>query len=213
MTTAPGNTRRAYWLKTLHEWHWISAAICLLGILLFSVTGLTLNHSEQIDSKPLIHEQQATLPAALLQQLTELATAAEEDQSTPAAPAQLQSWSLDTFGADISGANSEWSSREIYLSMQRPGGDSWISINLRNGSAKYQLTNRGWIAYLNDLHKGRYTGAAWGWFIDFVAAACVVFSVTGLFILKLHAVNRPATWPLVGFGILLPLLIVLLFIH
>ena len=31
--------RRAYWLKTLHQWHWISSAICLLGMLLFAVTG------------------------------------------------------------------------------------------------------------------------------------------------------------------------------
>jgi hypothetical protein len=213
MTTVPGNTRRAYWLKTLHEWHWISSAICLLGILLFSVTGITLNHSEQIDSKPAIREAQATLPAALLRQLVELATTAEEQQSTPATPAPLKSWALDTFGADVSGANSEWSAREVYLSMQRPGGDGWISINLRTGSAKYQRTDRGWIAYLNDLHKGRYTGQAWAWFIDIVAVACVVFSVTGLFIMKMHASNRPATWPLVGFGILLPLLIVLLFIH
>ena len=30
---------RAGWLKTLHLWHWISSALCLLGMLLFSVTG------------------------------------------------------------------------------------------------------------------------------------------------------------------------------
>jgi uncharacterized protein len=213
MTTAPGNTRRAYWLKTLHEWHWISAAICLLGVLLFSVTGITLNHSEQLDSVPVIREVKATAPEALLRQLGELGAAAEARQYTPALPAELKSWADATFGADISRANSEWSSREVYLSMQRPGGDSWISISLRNGSARYQVTDRGWIAYLNDLHKGRYTGQAWAWFIDAVAAACVVFAITGLFIMKMHAGSRPATWPLVGFGILLPLLIALLFIH
>ena len=31
--------RRGYWLRTLHQWHWISAAVCLVGMLLFSVTG------------------------------------------------------------------------------------------------------------------------------------------------------------------------------
>ncbi|NTV11206.1 MAG: hypothetical protein HGA47_10590, partial [Zoogloea sp.] len=25
---------RAGWLKTLHQWHWISSALCLLGMLL-----------------------------------------------------------------------------------------------------------------------------------------------------------------------------------
>jgi hypothetical protein len=213
MTIANTNRSRAYWLKTLHEWHWISSAICLLGVLLFSVTGITLNHSGQLDSTPVMHEAMATAPAPLLGQLAELGAAAEAQQNTPAMPAALQSWALATFGADVSQAESQWSSREVYLSMQRPGGDSWISINLRNGGTKFQNTDRGWIAYLNDLHKGRYTGQAWAWFIDFVAVACVLFSITGLFILKMHAGNRPATWPLVGFGILLPLLISLLFIH
>jgi hypothetical protein len=213
MNTPHTGSRRAYWLKTLHKWHWISSGICLLGVLLFSVTGITLNHSSQLDATPVIRETLATAPAPLVSRLAELAAAAEAQQATPSLPAELQSWALDTFGADVGRAESQWSAREVYLSMQRPGGDSWVSINLRNGSAKYQVTDRGWIAYLNDLHKGRYTGQAWAWFIDFVAAACLVFAITGLFILKMHAVNRPATWPLVGFGILLPVLVALLFIH
>ena len=31
--------------------------------------------------------------------------------------------------------------------------------------------------------------------------------------MKLHAANRPATWPVIGFGILLPILLALLFTH
>jgi hypothetical protein len=41
----------------------------------------------------------------------------------------------------------------------------------------------------------------------------VVFSVTGLVILKLHATHRPTTWPLVGAGLVIPLLLAILFIH
>ena len=36
---------RAFWLRQLHSWHWISAALSLAGMLLFAVTGLTLNHA------------------------------------------------------------------------------------------------------------------------------------------------------------------------
>ncbi|MGZ8318815.1 MAG: PepSY-associated TM helix domain-containing protein, partial [Telluria sp.] len=57
------------------------------------------------------------------------------------------------------------------------------------------------------------TGAVWSWFIDIFAIACLVFSITGFLILKLHAANRPSTWPVVGFGIVAPVLIALLFIH
>ena len=54
--------RRAYWLKTLHQWHWISSAICLLGMLLFAVTGLTLNNASHIESKAVVTTRHATLP-------------------------------------------------------------------------------------------------------------------------------------------------------
>ena len=40
--------RRAWWRKTLHNWHWISAALCLIGMIAFAVTGITLNHASQI---------------------------------------------------------------------------------------------------------------------------------------------------------------------
>jgi len=28
------------------RWHWISAAICLVGMILFAITGVTLNHAD-----------------------------------------------------------------------------------------------------------------------------------------------------------------------
>ena len=91
--------------------------------------------------------------------------------------------------------------------------NAWLRVSLADGEAEYERTDRGWISYLNDLQKGRNTGAAWSWFIDIFAAATVVFSITGLFILKMHAGNRPFTWPMVGMGLVIPVLLALLFIH
>ena len=75
---------------------------------------------------------------------------------------------------------------EIYVSLPRPGGDAWLSIDLATGEAQYERTDRGWIAYLNDLHKGRNTGSPGRLFLDIFAVACVVFCVTGLVLLQLH---------------------------
>ena len=61
--------------------------------------------------------------------------------------------------------------------------------------------------------KGRNTGAAWRWFIDVFAVACLVFTVSGLFLLQMHARQRRSTWPWVALGLLLPALIALLFVH
>ena len=43
------NARRSFWLKQLHQWHWISAAVSLIGLFLFAVTGfgLTWLHARQ----------------------------------------------------------------------------------------------------------------------------------------------------------------------
>ena len=35
--TAPAQQSRSFWLKQLHQWHWISSAIALSGLLFFAV--------------------------------------------------------------------------------------------------------------------------------------------------------------------------------
>ena len=215
--TAPArsdNRRRAYWLKTLHEWHWVSSAICLVGMILFSVTGFTLNHAGQIEAKPAVTTHNGTVDDALRARLEQqLPAAAKAQQGKAPLPAELQAWLRKQWDIDTAGKEAEWSDDEIYLSLPRPGGDAWLRLNLADGEIEYERTDRGWLSYFNDLHKGRNTGTAWSWFIDIFAAATLVFSITGLFILKMHAGNRPFTWPMVGMGFVIPVLLALLFIH
>src|SRR5690606_16470761 len=52
-----GKNNRAFWLRQLHQWHWISSAICLVGMLLFAVTGVTLNHAAEIEARPRVSER------------------------------------------------------------------------------------------------------------------------------------------------------------
>jgi hypothetical protein len=212
--TSTDNRRRAYWLKTLHEWHWVSSAICLIGMILFSVTGFTLNHAGQIEAKPVTTNLRATIDDALRAQLEKQQPAVKSQQKGHAPlSTELQTWVKTHWAIDTAGREAEWSDDEIYLSLPRPGGDAWLRLNLGDGEIEYERTDRGWISYLNDLHKGRNAGTAWSWFIDVFAAAAMIFSITGLFILKMHAGNRPFTWPMVGMGLVIPVLLALLFIH
>lgn len=211
MSVTPNSPRRAYWLKTMHQWHWISSAVCLLGILLFSVTGITLNHAEQIDTEARITNRTTILPLPLQTELRQLAEKIGEAEAP--LPASIRNWLADSWSLQVNDAPAEWSAVEVYLGQPRPGGDAWLRIGLSDGEVEYELTDRGWISWLNDLHKGRHTGKVWYWFIDVLAVACLFFSITGLFILQLHAKNRPSTWPIVALGLLIPTLIALLFIH
>jgi uncharacterized protein len=207
MSDTVDRTRRAFWLKHLHRWHWISSAISLVVLFMFSITGFTLNHAAQIEAAPRVVRHAGTLAPATLQRLTDPGR-----KSAPVARAVADAVHAQT-GADIAGRDGDWSDDEVYISLPRPGGDAWVSIDRETGEVQYESTDRGWLAWFNDLHKGRNTGAAWRWFIDVFALACVVFAVTGLLLLKMHAAQRGMTWPLVALGFVLPLVVVLLFIH
>lgn len=199
--------RRGFWLRTLHQWHWISSAVCLVGMLVFAITGITLNHSSSIEATPETLALKATLPEPLRNALP-----AKSEGEAPL-PAPVAEWLNRELPVSIGVQKAEWSADEVYLSLPRPGGDAWLSIDRASGVVEYERTTRGWIAYFNDLHKGRNTGAAWRWFIDVLAVACLVFCITGLFLLQMHARQRSMTWPYVGLGLVLPVLLALIFIH
>jgi hypothetical protein len=198
---------RAGFLRQTLRWHWISAAICLVGMLLFAVTGVTLNHAGQIMAKPQTVTREGAMPEPLRADLRKAETTKGQ------LPASTRQWLGRAMKINAPAGPVEWSPGEAYVALPGPGADGWVTIDTATGEVAYERTERGWIAYLNDLHKGRNTGPAWSWFIDIFAAACVVFCVTGLLLLQLHSKARPSTWPLVGAGLVIPLLLALFLIH
>lgn len=213
-SSARHRSSRARWTKKLHQWHWISSAICLIGMILFAVTGITLNHAGQIEAQPQVSTQQAQLPAELLASLTATAETKTPQAGQPAIlPEPLVAWLHSQLALQVRNKPAEWSDDGIYLALPRPGGDAWLHIDLLDGAVEYEKTERGWIAWLNDLHKGRHTGLVWSWFIDIFALACLIFSLTGLLLLKLHSANRGMTWPLVAAGLVMPALLIMISLH
>lgn len=198
--------RANFWKKQLRQWHWISSAICLAGLLLFAATGITLNHASSIEAQP----ETTTRDVALTPATRALLDRAKDGAPLPAG----QSAALETeTGVAVGKAVPELRDGEFFVDLPAPGVDASLTIDLATGIATYERTDRGWIAVLNDLHKGRDAGSAWAWFIDVIAAACVLFSVTGLGLLWIHAGKRPSTWPLTGIGFAIPLLLYAFFIH
>ncbi|PZU06183.1 PepSY-associated TM helix domain-containing protein [Sphingomonas sp.] len=198
---------RGWWLKQLHTWHWISAAVSLVGMLMFALTGVTLNHSNVIPAHPQVVQKSGTLPPSLLRLLK--ATPAE---GAPMPPAVAEAVSAQ-IGLDPAGRAGEWSDGEVYVAMPRPGGDAWVSVDRATGAISSEVTRQGLISLFNDLHKGRNTGLGWRLFIDAFAAAAILFTGTGLLLLQFHAKHRKKTWPLVGLGVAVPLIVALIFIH
>ena len=199
--------KRMQLYRTTHLWHWISAAVCFAALTLFTITGITLNHASAIGAQPVVISGTGQLPQNLRAELLKQGDAVEPDA------AAFIDWAEGAFHVSLRGATTEWQDEELYLSAPGPGRDAWVSIDRASGAAKYETTDRGWVAYFNDLHKGRNTGVAWTIFIDVVAIAVLFFSLTGLVLLWIQAGQRTSTWPLVGGGIAIMALFMILVAH
>ena len=201
-------SRKSFWLKQLHTWHWMSSAVSLVGLLLFAITGFTLNHAAEIEASPASIERAAQLPPALLAKVKP----DDAPDSKKPLPADVAKFVGEKLQMPATG-DAEWSIDTVYLALPRPGGDGWISIDRETGAVTSEVSSRGWIAYLNDLHKGRNSGPVWKWFIDIFVFACIVFTLTGLVLLWMHSKHRRSTWPIVAAGLAIPALLAIFFIH
>ncbi|HCA76827.1 hypothetical protein C6Y40_01415 [Alteromonas alba] len=195
-------------LGTARQWHWISAAVSLVGMLLFAVTGITLNHAAVIPASISVTTVESEVPADVLTHLQDLPMA-----EMPA-PQPVRQWLASEHSIsvppDVAG---EFDGMEFYLAWPGPGADRWLAINVDDAALLYEGTERGWIAYFNDLHKGRNTGPVWFVFIDVIAIAMIVFTLTGLWLLVKQASHKQSTWPVTALGLLIPVVIALVFIH
>jgi len=195
-------------LGNARQWHWISAAICSIGMLFFSWTGITLNHAGDIPANSDITTIEANLSESILQHWRSL------DENGHILPENVRQYLKSKYDlyipATIAG---ELNDGEFYLAMPKPGVDAWLSVDLESGELIYERTDRGWISFFNDLHKGRYTNEAWRWFIDIFAVICIIFCLSGLWLLYKQSTFRLSTWPIISLGVLLPLIIILTSLH
>ena len=190
--------RRMQLYRTMHLWHWISAAVCFAALTLFTVTGITLNHASAISAEPVVASGDAQLPENL-RALLAASAAAEPMRRRRKSPRGRRTHS--SFRCATRRRNGR--KKSCICRLPVPDRDAWVSIDRASGAAKFETTDRGWLAYFNDLHKGRNTGIVWMIFIDVVAVAVLFFSLTGLVLLWIQARQRTSTWPLVGGGIAL----------
>ncbi len=195
-------------LMTIRKWHWMSSALCFVCMLLFSVTGITLNHAGSIESSPRTTHLEGVVSESVMMTLL-----IPKEQKTMELPDSILQWFSENTALRFSRTQAEINDTELYLALPRPGGDAWLSLDTETGKFEYESTSRGWISYANDLHKGRNTGGAWIYFMDVFALACIIFSVTGFLLLQRYADTRSQTWPLLAAGLVVPVLFMLFLIH
>lgn len=197
---------REFWSRHLRQWHWISSAVCLTLMLLFAFTGITLNHAEIFESRGQSTVREFPLSGDLAQELSRVKNGA-------AVPERVAAEIRRQTGADLAARTVDNQYGEIVFDLARPGRDASLTIDLNAQQMSYEEIDRGTVAMLNDLHKGRHAGAVWKLLIDVGALFFIVFAVTGFGLLALQARMRVSTWPLASLGLVAPVVIYLLLVH
>ena len=147
----------------------------LLVMLLFSVTGFTINHEGLLDSAPpRVTEHTGQVPPALI---------ASHDNL------RIVEHLRQTLGIHGAMANFADIDDEYAIAFKEPGQIWDITVTKSTGRVAAHNEQYGLIAIINNLHRGRYTGPAWRWVIDFSAALIVIACLTG-FILWLAVPRR-----------------------
>jgi hypothetical protein len=156
-----------------HLARWLHTYLSMLSftiLLFFAATGLTLNHAEWFEGRRNLARYQGTLDATWLK--TPNPKAVQEDKIVT----YLRR--VHRIRGAVSDTHIDETQCEILF--KGPGYEGDVSIDRATGKYDLTVSRFGFIAELNDLHKGRDTGGKWSELIDFSAVLMTIVSLTGL---------------------------------
>jgi hypothetical protein len=171
--SAAAKIRWAAWIRWLHLY---LSLLSFAALLFFSATGLTLNHPSWLGGDaPVLEELEGSLPLEWLapEDLDGGSVRRLEIVEKLRAEHALQG-ALDAFEID---------EEQCILSFQGPGYAADVIVERASGAYALSVSRPTWVAYFNDLHKGRHTGSSWSLLIDVSAVLGVLVSATGLLLL------------------------------
>lgn len=152
-------------------WHGYLSAFAFLALIFFSITGLLLNHPEWTtsDREPSSKEATVILPADAL-----VRAQAAKEPSRALADAIGRAQPL--VGSYQSG---EVIDEEAMIRLEGPKGSSDLVVNMATGEAEITVKRARLIDTINELHRGKNSGAAWRAVIDASAIIVIALSVIG----------------------------------
>jgi uncharacterized protein len=172
--TPPQDHRYLHWKRRFaHLARWLHTYLSMMSfaiLLFFAVTGLTLNHAEWFEGRVTTARYQSTMDAAWMK--TTDPKVVEQEKIV----AYLRS--AQGIKGDVSEFHVDDSQCEVLF--KGPGYEADASIDRDTGRYDLRVSRSGFVAVLNDLHKGRDTGSKWSAVIDVSAVLMTLVSLTGL---------------------------------
>jgi hypothetical protein len=185
--------RRRLGIRLAHLMRWVHIYLSMFGlasILFFSVTGLTLNHPTWFGSKARrTTEAEGRVDPKWLR-LESPGPGSGSDPSSRVDKLQVVEHLRNTHG--VRGALAEFrvDESECTVTFRGPGYSADSFVDRETGRYTLTQTSQGFVAVINDLHKGRDTGPAWSALIDVSAVAMAAISLTGLVLLLYLKLRR-----------------------
>jgi hypothetical protein len=184
----------AHWGLLVHIY--ISMAGFTLA-LLFAVTGLTLNHQDFGWSEPRVVTSSITIDENLVSNPNQAA---------------LETLIREKLGLRSPATDYHEDPDEIQITFAAPGKRTLLTINRADGSGTVEMEQRGFLAKLDDLHKGSDTGRVWYWTIDVAALFLVVSSLTGMVTLLALRTRRRGGFLVGALGILMVIMLYVIWV-
>ena len=171
-------------------------------VLFFAVTGLTLNHADWFSNQEKTVHAVGQMPQNWLR------------PSGHADPAKLEIVERLRSANKLHGAVSDFriDDDQVSVSFKAPGYSADVSIDRNTGRYDLIEVRNGFVAVINDLHKGRDSGKTWSWLIDLSAVLLTLVSLTGLLLLFFVYKRRTSGLVLAVAGTLLCYLVYLRFV-
>jgi len=168
--------------KTVHKrriakfsrWlHIYLSMVSFVVVLFFSVTGVTLNHTDIFQGKTYTTEEKGKITVAWV----------NVKDTLEVAKLSIVEYLRNT--NKVKGAVSDFRIDETQVSVtfKGPGYQADAFVNRETGEYELSKTQTGFVGFMNDLHKGRDTGKAWLWVIDVSAIFLIMVSLSGLMLL------------------------------
>ncbi len=134
-------------------------------VLLFAVTGFTLNHRDFGWGDP--RESTSTIPVpAELADHPDSATIDKYLKTTLGLTSRITSYHEDD--------------DQIQATFAVPGRRTVVTIDRKERTGEAEKQTRGVLGKIDDLHKGFDSGRAWYWVIDITAILLTISSITGM---------------------------------
>ena len=134
-------------------------------VLLFGVTGLTLNHEDFGLGQPVVTSSTITLPAEAL---------VNPDR------AGLGGRLREMLGLRAPITDYHEDADQIQVTFAAPGHRTVVTVDRTQRTGAVEAEARGLLGKLDDLHKGFDSGPAWSWIIDITAILLSLSAVTGM---------------------------------